>query len=243
MFEEINTFSISRLKEIASRINIDPNQTKKELAQKIINLLKKESIQKQKTVSKYNKKEQLGEKGKEGRTFLVIDKFNCEYAMKTFRSNKSPDKITLEVSLQRKCSDKKISPKVIDFDLVNKYIVMEKMDYHLFDEIKLNNGVLSFARQKELIDIFNKLDKVQVFHGDANILNYMVKNNKLYIIDFGMSKEITPELKKKLKTNNPNYQLMLLGFILKLKDMNCPIESYSLLKTHLSKDTISSYKI
>ena len=243
MFEEINTYNIARLKEIAVKINIDPNQTKKELAQKIINLLKKEHTQQHKSASKYKKKEQLGEKGKEGRTFLVTDKFDCEYAMKTFRSNKSPEKIEEEVNLQRRCSEKRISPKIIDFDLKNKYIVMEKMDYHLTDELTGNNGLLSVSRQKELIDIFNKLDKAQVFHGDANLLNYMVKNNKLYIIDFGMSKEITPALEKKLETTKPNYQLMLLGFILKLKDMNCPNDSYSLLKTHLSESTLKNYKI
>ena len=33
---------------------------------------------------KYELIGQLGEKGKEGRTLLVEDKFGCQYAMKTF---------------------------------------------------------------------------------------------------------------------------------------------------------------
>ena len=76
--------------------------------------------------SKYVSHVQLGAKGKEARTFLVTDKFGCEYAMKTFRKNKSSSKILEEVTLQRRCSDMKISPKIIDFSTDGKYIVMEK---------------------------------------------------------------------------------------------------------------------
>ena len=193
-------------------------------------------------MEKYRQKEQLGEKGKEGKTYLVLDKFDYEYAMKRFRSNKSSNNIKLEVDLQRSCSDLGISPKIIDFDTDNKYIVMEKMDHHLYDEIK-QTGTVSVFRQKELIVIFKLLDKAKVFHGDANILNYMVRDDKLYIIDFGMSKRITPELQKKLATNHPNMELMLLGFILKLKDLKCKPDSYSLLKKYLSKEKMDKYKI
>lgn len=190
---------------------------------------------------KYVQKQQLGEKGKDGRTFLVVDKFGCEYAMKTFRSNKSSKKIMDEVSLQRRCSDLGISPKIIDFDLNFKYIVMEKMDTHLVDYMKTTGGCLSPHIQNRIIDIFKKLDKAKVFHADPNILNYMIKNNRVYIIDFGMSKEFTPCLLKKSKS--PNYELMLLGFILKLKSLNAPLMSYSILKGHLSSQNRQKYGI
>ena len=192
---------------------------------------------------KYVKKQQLGEKGRDGRTFLVIDKFNCEYAMKTFRANKSSAKILEEVSLQRKCSDLGISPKIVDFDIDKKYIVMEKMDMHLVDYMKTAKGNLPNLIQKRLIHIFKQMDKAKVFHADANILNYMLKDNKLYIIDFGMGKEITPALTKKVKSANPNSELMLLGFILKLKDMSAPPQSYSLLKSHLPIDFLHKYNL
>jgi len=236
----LEDLSISDLRRLASKLNVDTSLSRKEMTLKLSKKLEKISNDNEKSLKKYKIKTQLGEKGKEGRTFLVFDKYDCEYAMKRFRSNKSSDKMMEEISLQRRCSDVGISPKIIDFDTTNKYIVMEKMDYHLLDEL---SGVLSESRQNELLNIFKKLDKVAVFHGDANILNYMIKNNILYIIDFGMSKNIDDQLIKKVGSPKPNYELMLLGFILKLKDMKCNPKSYSVLKTHLSETTRQKYGI
>ena len=193
--------------------------------------------------NKYIKKEQLGDKGKEARTFLVIDKFDCEYAMKIFRKNKASNKIVEEVTLQRKCSDAGISPKVVDYDTEKKFIVMEKMDGHLIDHMKMTKGILSENLQNQLISIYKKLDKLKIFHGDANILNYMMKDGKIFIIDFGFSKEITPAFLKKLNTSAANYDLMLLGFILKLKDMKTPKSSYAYLKNHLTPAKIAKFNI
>jgi hypothetical protein len=62
----------------------------------------------------------------------------------------------------------------------------------------------------------------------------MFKDKKLYIIDFGMSKEIDDKLIKKLGTDTPNLHLMNLGFILKLKELQCLESSYSHLLTYVS---------
>ncbi len=170
---------------------------------------------KTKPVIKYELVGQLGEKGKEGRTLLVEDKFACQYAMKTFRRNKSADKLMEEITLQRACSDAGISPKIVDYCLDEKYVVMERMDCHLLDKMKQTGGILTSGEQNQLIDIFKKLDRVKVFHGDANVLNYMMRDGKIYIIDFGFSQPITEKLKTKLGAKNLNYELMLLGFVLK----------------------------
>jgi tRNA A-37 threonylcarbamoyl transferase component Bud32 len=196
-----------------------------------------------KTRNAYTKVEQLGEKGKEARTFLVTNKFNCEYAMKTFRKNKSSEKIAEEVRLQRICSDGGISPRVVDYDTEQKFIVMEKMECHLVQLVQVSNGLLAEGFQQQLVRLFKKLDKLKVFHGDANILNYMVCCNKIFIIDFGYAKPIDEQLAKKLGTHNPNMELMLLGFILKLKDMKAVPASYSELKKHLSPEKRKQYKL
>jgi tRNA A-37 threonylcarbamoyl transferase component Bud32 len=192
---------------------------------------------------RYTLKGQLGEKGKEGRTLLVEDKFKCQYAMKTFRKNKSSAKILKEVELQRACSNLGISPKIVDFNLEEKYIVMEAMDDHLLDEMKKVGGIVTPGQQRQLIDIFKKLDKAKVFQGDANVLNYMVKNGKIYIIDFGFAQKIDEKVIKKVGTDKPNYELMLLSFILKLQEMNCPATSYSILKEHLSDEKKTAFGI
>ncbi len=91
--------------------------------------------------------------------------------------------------------------------------------------------------------IFEKLDEVKVFHGDSNILNYMIKNDKVYIIDFGFSREITDRLVKKLGTDTPNTNIMTLGLILKLKELNCDPFSWKYLMKKLSKEEIKKFQL
>jgi hypothetical protein len=109
--------------------------------------------------------------------------------------------------------------------------------------MKTTQGILSENLQKQIIALFKKMDKIKVFQGDANILNYMIKGNNVFIIDFGYSKEVDEKLIKKLGTKTPNIELMLLGFILKLKDLKCPASSFSLLKKYLSEEKRKSYGI
>jgi tRNA A-37 threonylcarbamoyl transferase component Bud32 len=163
--------------------------------------------------------------------------------MKTFNKRKSSENIKKEAELQAKASEKGISPKVIDVDLVSNCIIMEKMDEHLFDVMKKQCGNLTENQQKQILEIFIKLDDACVFHGDSNILNYMLKNNKIYIIDFGMSKHINDKLKKKLKEDRPNFTLMNLGFILKLKDLKCPSTAYKYLIKFVSEENKNKYGI
>ena len=215
------------------------NLPKKELQKTI----EKEEIERKKRLEKYEIKNQLGLKGKDGKAFLVVDQFGVEYAMKTFRSNKSVDNLLQEVQLQRICYSAGISPKIIDVDKKNKFIVMEKMDSHLIDEINASGGKLSESRQKELVHIFKTMDKINVLHGDVNMLNYMIRDNKLYVIDFGMGKNLTPEFKKKIKSEKPNIELSLLGFVLKLKDVNAQPSSYSLLRLYISDENKRKFGI
>ena len=58
------------------------------------------------------------------------------------------------------------------------------------------------------------LDKINIFHGDPNPANFMIKDGKLYIIDYGFAKIIDKKLYKKLRTNTPNNKFMILGFII-----------------------------
>ena len=162
--------------------------------------------------------------------------------MKTFKKNKSSKNIKKEAFLQQKASEFDIAPKVIDVDTISKYIVMEKMSSHLYEYIK-KDGKLTEKQQKQIIRIYKGLDDAKIFHADSNILNYMYKDKKLYIIDFGMSKEIDEKLIKKLGTKTPNLDLMTLGFILKLKEFNCPSTSYSYLVKHVKDEEIKRFKL
>ena len=99
------------------------------------------------------------------------------------------------------------------------------------------------TQQYQILDIFEKLDSVGIFHADSNILNYMIKNKKIYIIDFGFSKEINEKLIKKLGTSTPNIRMMTLGLVLKLRELNCPSSSWKYLKRRISEEEIEQFKI
>jgi tRNA A-37 threonylcarbamoyl transferase component Bud32 len=249
-------FSLNELYDIAKSLGIEKYTTlrKDQLREKIISRLSgtastskpsspKEEVYKRVSSNRYKVYNQIGNTGKDAKTYLVKDKYNNEYAMKTFKKSKSGKKIAEEVALQKICSDAGISPKVVDYDTESKFIVMEKMEGHLFDVINEQRGVLTKEQQEQVIRIFKTLDKAGVFHGDSNLMNYMYRGDRLYIIDFGYAKQIDESQIKKLGTRNPNMEIMLLGFILKLRELKCPAGSYKTLVKYLSPQKRNEFNL
>ena len=238
----LEKYTVKELKKIAEELSLKSREklkTKSELIQSIKKAFQEYEEYKAEKLDKYTKHTKLGE-GKEGTTFLVIDRKNREYAMKTFRKTKSSTTLTLEYELQKKAARKGVAPKPIDYDTVSKYIVMEKMDEHFFT---LKRKSVTKEQQKRLLEIFEKLDKAGVFHNDINLMNFMLKNGTIFLIDYGFAKEITPKLVKKLKTETPNSKLMTVGLIIKMKEINFPESSYKyLLKTIMPEDRLK-YKL
>lgn len=239
-YSQLEKYTCSELKILAEKMDLRVYRGKSDLIRVITEALKEYEDYKKEKIDKYERFEQLGEKGKEGTTFLVRNREGKEYAMKTFRKQKSSKNLKKESELQKMAAAIGASPEVVEIDTVSKYIVMERMDTHLVDLIKKQEG-LTKHQQKQIISIYKKLDRAQVFHGDANLLNYMCKGRKLYIIDFGMAKEITPNLIKKLGTETPNMQIMTVGLALKLKNLKYPKTSYSYILKHLSEDQRSQF--
>ena len=168
---------------------------------------------------KYTILGQLGSSGKEGTTFLVKNKRGEEYAMKMFPKQKSAAMLLKEAAFQKQAACHGLAPQVKDVDEDNKYIVMEKLDKNLFDIVKKNNGEIPDTVQKKIINIIKKMDGTGVFHGDPNPANFMLKGNTMYMIDYGFAKDIDDRLIKKYETDTPNTKFMILGLILKLKDI------------------------
>jgi predicted Ser/Thr protein kinase len=231
------------LQKIARDMGLENKRSKESYISSIKEAFNEYEKYKTNKVDKYTRIRQLGNRGKEGTTYLVTDKKGREFAMKTFRKTKSSNTLRTEYTLQQKAATAGVSPRVVEYDSVSKYIVMEKMDQHLIDVMKKNNGNLIRKHQYQIIEIFKKLDEVGVFHADSNILNYMLKNKKIYIIDFGFGKEITPRLCKKLGTESPNMTLMILGLVLKLNELECPPSSWKYLKKHISDSDLKKYDI
>lgn len=245
-FSQVKNLSYKDLKDIGQKLGfeteIKEGTTSEKKGEIIDFIMKYISRKKKKEKTKYQIMEQIGNTGKEGITYRVL-KNKTEYAMKTFKKRKSSSRILKEAELQQKASEADISPKIFDVDSEKKFIVMERMDQHLTDKMLTQNGNLNVSQQKQLIKIFKTLDKIKIFHADSNLLNYMIKDNKIYIIDFGMSKDVDEKLEKKLGTSTPNIDFMTIGFILKLKEFNCPSSSYSHLRTYISPENRTKFDI
>lgn len=235
-YEQLGYYSYTELKKMAMDMGLAIRRSKDNLIVDITKAFKEYETYKKNKIDKYIRIKQLGEKGKEGTTYLVKTVNGIEYAMKTFRKQKSSATMCKEADLQKMAADLGVSPNVFDIDTVSKYIVMEKMDVHLLDKMEKQGKTLTSEQQRQIINIYKKLDKAGVFHGDVNLLNYMYKGNKLYIIDFGMAREITTGLVKKLGTTTPNIHIMTLGFALKLRDMNYPSSSYEYIIKYLTEE-------
>jgi tRNA A-37 threonylcarbamoyl transferase component Bud32 len=236
-YNQLEHLSYTELKKLSTDLGIKAKRSKEETLKGVVHAFKQYEQYKRSKIDKYTRICQLGIKGKEGTTYLVKDKdTGQEYAMKTFRKQKSSEKLRQETKLQQIAANSGVAPNIIDVDTVSKSIIMDRMDKHLLETIEKQEGNLSKAHQKQIITIYKKLDNAGVFHADANLLNYMFKGKQLYIIDFGMSKEITNEFVRKLGTTAPNLHIMTLGLILKLKEMNCPPSSYEYLAKFIPDD-------
>lgn len=171
--------------------------------------------------------EQLGHAGKDAQTFSAYDKKRNIVAVKIFKNKISPKKIAQEAQLQMICAKHSISPKVIEYSGTGKYIAMEKMDKTLYQVIIEQNGILTLSQQKQLANIFKTLDKCKVFHADPNPLNFMCKNGKWYIIDFGFAKKIDSKIIKE-NGKTPNQTMMPIGLVLQLRLLfpDCRLEFF-----------------
>lgn len=235
-YTQLEDYSYIELKQLAQDMGLAIRRNKADLIGEITKAFREYETYKRDKIDKYVRGDQLGERGKEGTTYLVTTRDGTVYAMKTFRKQKSSATLRKEAELQKLAADFGASPNVIDMDTVSKYIVMEKMDIHLLHVMENQGRILTRQQQKQIINIYKKLDKAGVFHGDANLLNYMYKNGKLYIIDFGMAREITTAMIKKLGTNKPNMHIMTLGLALKLRDFKYPPSSYEYIINYLSDE-------
>lgn len=240
-YGKLEEYTFGELKDMAATMDIPVKRSKLLLVNEIKEALKEYERYKRNKLDKYTRKEQLGAKGKEGTTYLVENADGKEYAMKTFRKQKSSANLRKEADLQKRAADEDAAPNVLDIDTVSKYIVMERMDKHFIDVMKQQGGDIKESQQRQIIKLYKKMDKAGVFHGDSNIMNYMLRKGKIYMIDFGMAKEISSSLVKTLGTSQPNMDIMTLGIVLKLKELGCPASSYSFFRKHLTDDQIIKF--
>ena len=139
--------------------------------------------------------------------------------MKVFPKQKSINTLLKEVEHQREAARHGIAPEIKEINQEGKYIVMEKLDKNLFDIVKKNNGEIPDTIQRKIVNVIKQMDETGVFHGDPNPANFMMKGTSMYMIDYGFARDIDDKLMKKYETKTPNKKFMILGLILKLKEI------------------------
>tara|TARA_B110000977_G_scaffold125010_1_gene160056 strand:+ start:675 stop:1190 length:516 start_codon:yes stop_codon:yes gene_type:complete len=148
---------------------------------------------------------QLGEDGKDGVVSLVKFPNGLKAAMKQYKKTKSTKMIQKEVDFQRQAAEAGIAPEIMHVDLPNRRIFMEAMSARVVDELDESDERF----ERELSEIMLKLDEIGILHNDGNPLNLMLDDeDNLKIIDFGLSKKITPAVRKKWD-NAPNVKVTL----------------------------------
>lgn len=148
---------------------------------------------------------QLGQDGAQGVVSLVEFPNGLRAAMKQFKRTKSEARIKAEADFQARAADAGIAPEVMHVDLENKRIFMEPMRTRVVDVLK--HGTEHF--RQDLLHIMRTLDDINILHNDGNALNLMLNDrDQLQIIDFGLSKEITPKVRKKWQ-GEPNIRVTL----------------------------------
>ena len=222
-YSSLNNCNFSELKKMAKNMGLNSKKSKSDYIFDIQTAFKEYDNYKKNKIDKYTRTKQIGNKRKKGIIYEVTDNKNNIFIMKTFKKNKSSNQLKLEYNIQKKASLFDIAPKVIEYDSISKYIVMEKMDEHLLDVIQ-RQGTLTQHQQLRILEIFKVLDNIGIFHCNPGINNYMIKDNKIYIIDFGSVTEINTKL---IGTNS---QTMTIELINTLNTLKLPSSSWKYLK-------------
>ena len=94
---------------------------------------------------------------------------------------------------------------------------------------------MSLCHQKELVVLIKKLDQISIYHGDPSPLNFVAAaDGKLKVIDFGFAR------KMREGESLLNQKYMLLGFILKMKEMGVDInKNYTYIKKNIDSAELS----
>lgn len=152
--------------------------------------------------------EDLGS-GKEGVVSLVQWR-GKQCVCKQFKRTKSENKIKQEADLQMKAAEHHLAPKVLFVDLKKKQILMEFVPFSLVELCReTQHGELTDDQRLQLQTIMDKLDSIGILHNDGNALNLRVDYDGIvYLLDYGMSKKITPKIKSKWG-QSPNTALTL----------------------------------
>ncbi len=233
--------TVYQLKQMALAKGIKSGLSKLTKAQ-LIKLLSRDDTKKSKKIGSFSKLRndgpntyanigQLGSPGKEGIVYLVMGQDEKLYAMKTFRKTKSGNTIEREAYFQFLAAQNGIAPKIIEYNPVEKYIVMERLDKTLVELLKEQKNVLTKSQQEKIIELYDSLDEIGIMVDDSNPRNIMIKNDRFYMIDYGFAKYTTDKSYQGYK--RPNFTILTIGLLTWVKD-TIPTKTWTYIRSQVN---------
>lgn len=152
--------------------------------------------------------------GKEG-CIHVIDINGTKCVLKQFKKTKSENRVRREADFQLAAWNAGVAPEPFAIDLRAKRIFMCGIESRLVDIAKQRNPpALTANEQLQIVLCMKKLDSIGILHNDGNCLNVMCQlengSNRIYIIDYGMAKQIDKKVLRKSNTPNLSYTLEMM---------------------------------
>jgi len=137
-------------------------------------------------IGRYTLTEFLGE-GSFGCVYGGVNEKGEEIAMKFAKGEIGKLLLKNEIKVLLRLKGQPGINRVKDWGKYNgeNYIVTERLDYAL-DEVEYMSDKEISMRKKELDKILKRIRKKGVMYKDVKLSNLMIKNDKLYVIDYGI---------------------------------------------------------
>jgi len=138
-------------------------------------------------------------KGSYGVAHLLIDRqTGTRYVLKRMRSKHRSDerqiqKFKQEISMLKKLDISNVPKVYLDNEIEGiPYYIMDYIDGHTFEKEIFGEGKTysieeSFTILEKLFQVVIQLHNHKIVHRDLRIPNILIKNDTIYIIDFGLS--------------------------------------------------------
>lgn len=159
---------------------------------------------------------------------------NGALIIKKWKEPVTMNSILCQIHTQQKCHDAKISPKILEINLDEKTISMEKLFCNLltfYTKMKKKHTASRLDDiQHQILKKWKHLDRMGIFHNDANICNIMLDRDfNVALIDFGFT--IACDKKKNISNMKQNPR----EFVKWIKDWNA--------KNSSNKITTACYRV
>lgn len=117
---------------------------------------------------------------------ILKERVEKKYRIKEIDQMLRRSRTKREAKILEKCLSSNINvPKIFSYDLNACVIVEEYLNGEKLRDILNENNYKKYA--KEIAEIISKLHSLGIIHHDLTTSNMIYFNNKLYLIDFGLS--------------------------------------------------------